>query len=671
MKDFVFAFCWWLMLLGLGGVLFPLGLSLFGDFWDKGWIFTKSLAILLLSYLVFTGGVLHWLPFSREGILLVVLFLALVNFFLFQKSRKKREKTKWWRVGISELVFTLAFFFWVWIRGFQPEIRGLEKFMDFGFVNSILRSRWFPPQDMWFAGKPINYYYFGHFQSAVLIKLLGIKPAVGYNLALATIFAFVFGGSFSLVSNWFFLGEKRARKIKREILVAGLISSLLLCLGGNFHPPIYVLKEGVKKYWYPDATRFIGYHPNNPQDKTIHEFPAYSFVVADLHGHLNNLPTVILFLAFLTLFAFEKKRRRLWGWLGFLLAVMYMSNSWDFPIYGALYALVSGLLFNQEKKGRFWRQWLIEGSKVLLVAIVFTLPFSLYFKPMGKGIGLVHAHSLWWQLLVLWGFFWVVTVSFWWWWKRQKRASFLPSDWLVLGMTVWATGLIFIPEVVYLKDIYIAEYHRANTMFKLVYQAFVLYALSAGYIVLRLKRKTKGKEKFLFLLLFFLGFSGQMIYPFLAIKGYYGPLRTSRWQGLDGESFLSRYYPDDYQGIKWLRENLSGQPVVLEAPGDSYTDSGRVSVFTGFPTVQGWIVHEWLWRGDYSFPHQRTEDVDAIYRTDNLSLAREQLKKYHVQYIFVGEMERRRYPHLEEKDFSLLGEEVFSFGKTKIYRVFK
>jgi len=78
-----------------------------------------------------------------------------------------------------------------------------------------------------------------------------------------------------------------------------------------------------------------------------------------------------------------------------------------------------------------------------------------------------------------------------------------------------------------------------------------------------------------------------------------------------------------------------------------------------------------LWRGDYSFPHQRTEDVDAIYRTDNLSLAREQLKKYHVQYIFVGEMERRRYPHLEEKDFSLLGEEVFSFGKTKIYRVFK
>jgi len=62
MKDFVFAFCWWLMLLGLGGVLFPLGLSLFGDFWDKGWIFTKSLAILLLSYLVFTGGVLHWLP---------------------------------------------------------------------------------------------------------------------------------------------------------------------------------------------------------------------------------------------------------------------------------------------------------------------------------------------------------------------------------------------------------------------------------------------------------------------------------------------------------------------------------------------------------------------------------------------------------------------------------
>ena len=44
-------------------------------------------------------------------------------------------------------------------------------------------------------------------------------------------------------------------------------------------------------YWYPNATRFI-YH-------TIHEFPIYSWTVADLHGHVLDIPFVLLTIAFL------------------------------------------------------------------------------------------------------------------------------------------------------------------------------------------------------------------------------------------------------------------------------------------------------------------------------------------------------------------------------------
>src|SRR5258708_38797604 len=33
----------------------------------------------------------------------------------------------------------------------SPDIHGLEKYMDYGFVNSILRSQYFPPKDMWFT----------------------------------------------------------------------------------------------------------------------------------------------------------------------------------------------------------------------------------------------------------------------------------------------------------------------------------------------------------------------------------------------------------------------------------------------------------------------------------------------------------------------------------------
>ncbi|MFR4430782.1 MAG: DUF2298 domain-containing protein [Blautia faecis] len=37
-----------------------------------------------------------------------------------------------------------------------------EKYMDFGFMQAMMRST-LPAQDMWYAGKPFNYYYGGQY----------------------------------------------------------------------------------------------------------------------------------------------------------------------------------------------------------------------------------------------------------------------------------------------------------------------------------------------------------------------------------------------------------------------------------------------------------------------------------------------------------------------------
>ena len=56
----------------------------------------------------------------------------------------------------------------------------------------------------------------------------------------------------------------------------------------------------------------------------------------------------------------------------------------------------------------------------------------------------------------------------------------------------------------------------------------------------------------------------------------------------------------------WLNDNVNGQPVVLEASGDSYKDyDNRVSAMTGLSTVLGWYVHEWLWRNNLEEENQR------------------------------------------------------------------
>lgn len=164
------------------------------------------------------------------------------------------------------------------------------------------------------------------------------------------------------------------------------------------------------------------------------------------------------------------------------------------------------------------------------------------------------------------------------------------------------------------------------------------------------------------------------IYPIFSIRSYFDSLRT--YKGLDGAAWLAEQYPDDYQAIEWLNNNVTMQqrnnatmPVIIEADGDSYTDSARISAFTGLASVIGWPVHEWLWRGTYDVVAPRREEVRQVYESQNLDETRAILAKYNVSYIVVGAGERQKYPTLFESKFSQLGRVVFASGGTTIYLV--
>lgn len=693
-SDLILIGYWWLMFLLLGLITFPLVSRILNIFFDKGWIASKVFSWILLSFIIFIFGYFHILPFTQSGIFFVIL-LILFGVILISKKRGLRRYLQIIRENAKIFIFEEILLFsclavWSLIRGFQPNIEGLEKFMDFGFVNSILRSEFFPPQDMWFAGESINYYYFGHLQAAVVTKLSGIDSAYTYNLLLGTIFAFAFTLTFSLSANLVNLlreANSSLKKIgKKEILVAGLISAMLLTIGGNLHSTYYATIKGESdSYWYPDATRFIGYNPNNPNDKTIHEFPIYSFVVADLHGHMNDIPTVLLYLSVLVAFlaaigkkAEKNKELKYFVFtLSLCLAAMYMTNSWDFPIYGGVLALAIFLVLVDKEKGkvdymRLFKSLLSYGIPILFLSIVFALPFAFEFSPMTEGVGFVNARSLFWQLFILWGFFLFYSVSFliFAFWQLKNKKKLLTGDNFIISLLIISIILLVIPEIIYVKDIYITEYHRANTMFKLVYQSFVMFALAGGYILIRLKGFLRHKRylQILFTLIFLVGFAGHMNYISYAIKGYYGELKPERYKGLYGLNFLNSN-KDDYEAILWLKENVKEQSVVLEAVGDSYTMFNRVSSMTGLPTVEGWIVHEWLWRGGYDEPSARQADVKLIYEGEDEGVAEYLLKKYQVEYVFLGELEKEKYPSLVKNRFEELGEEVFSSGETKIYRL--
>jgi hypothetical protein len=99
--------------------------------------------------------------------------------------------------------------------------------------------------------------------------------------------------------------------------ISGLLAGAGVCIAGSMHYPIYKWiipayqkLKGIEptRYWFPDATRYIGYNPETT-DKTIHEFPAYSFVLGDLHAHVINIPFVLTMLALILCFVSKSVSR--------------------------------------------------------------------------------------------------------------------------------------------------------------------------------------------------------------------------------------------------------------------------------------------------------------------------------------------------------------------------
>jgi len=710
------ALTWYFSLFILGLIFVPLTKKIFGKFFlDFGYPFSKTLALLFLTYTAFVLGIFKILPFSQSNLIFVLFILAILNICLIFKTKGPIQRKTIFLVLFEEVFFLTSFIFWTFIRGQEPSIRGLEKFMDFGFINSILRSRYFPPLDIWLSadlahpqGYPINYYYFGHLVGSLLIKLTGFNPAVGYNLILSTIFALATTQTFSLVINIclkYMSGVKKwvlNKSTFLKIIFFGILGSFIVNLGGNLHT-IYVFSKGYSndspvpfwqilseynpsKYWYPNATRFIPF--------TIHEFPSYSYVVADLHGHVFDIPFVLLTLIIIFLLFIKASNHKLNNFrsmiinsvfLGFLTAVHYMTNAFDGPIYILLTLIVFAILLG------FTRQLFLCAIILIASFLLFSAPLTLHFSPFIGGIGvncspefLTNIGKLGpflfikdncqisplWMLFVLWGFFFINFILFLFVkylthhaLNKQQEAI---NNFMFLLFSL-GTFFLLIPEFFYIKDIYPAHF-RANTMFKLGYQAFIMMGIASTITFFQIKNLDRLKS-ILPTLIFIFFFFFVAIYPSFSVPSYYGQL--NRPVELNGSLWLSSVYHQDKEIADYLNDKIKGQPVILEAQGDSYTDFERISAFTGLPTIAGWWVHEWLWRGSPDIVGKRIPDVVTIYESHDINKTKELLKKYHVQYVIISKMERQKYSNLFEEKFLTLGRLIFksSDGSGALYQL--
>ena len=712
---------WYLLALVLGAAAMPLTGRLFRRFRDRGWMFSKVTAIAVSGFLTWFLVAVKIIKFTTMTCIVVTLVCAAASLILYCREQKAGFECIPFAhldlVYAEELLFFAAFLFWTYFAGFHPAAYGTEKFMDYGFMEAMMRSKTLPATDLWYSQGKINYYYGGQYFAVFLTKLSGAKVELTYNLMRTFVAGLAFAMPFSLVHQMVTdrLGKTGSRWKKALPSVTGILAGISVSIAGNMHyvvygqiiPFIQKLKgEEVSSYWFPDATRYIGFNPD-VEDKTIHEFPCYSFVLGDLHAHVVDIMFVLLLLGFL--YAWMKKvrttelsgesmsRREFWKKqllmpqllaTGALLGMFHWTNYWDFVIYfvvtcgAALFMNIIG------QKGKI--RWALgvtaaQAAEILILATVIILPFTLQFDTsnMVQGIALAQHHSLPHQLLVLWGLPGILTILFvvsllieklrg----AEQKSLYHLLTsirlpDLFAVLMGLCAIGLVLIPELVYVRDIYENGNARANTMFKLTYQAYIMFGMTMIYAIFRLL--IIGKNKILkvlaFIGLFFFvwtcGYFGN------SVHSWFGEVwKPSQYKGLNATAFLETNFPEDVNGIRWLKENISDAPVVLEANGDSYSEYERVSAMTGLPTIMGWYVHEWLWRGNLSDLNAKIEEIQEIYTSTDETRVKELLEEYNVSYIFVGSCERNKYGADMNNDLlKSLGEVVFQDSEYPTYIV--
>lgn len=256
---------------------------------------------------------------------------------------------------------------------------------------------------------------------------------------------------------------------------------------------------------------------------------------------------------------------------------------------------------------------------------------------------------------------------------------------LALGFALAGFGLAFLVEFVVIG----ADLGRMNTFFKFYMQSWVLLSLAAGLALADLCETGLPRLARRFFIPLFAATSliALAYLPFAIYGRAHTRFDPAAAPSLDGEAFLANAVyeiegqkirlADDYRLIRWLREHTAADDTLLEAQLPEYRWGGRISVFTGHPTVLGYRHHQSQQKPMPALGEAielRKQNVKAIYESEDGNTALKALHHYGVRYVIIGGTERAVYPATGLAKFALLAvqgklEPVFRSGDDVIYRV--
>jgi len=238
----------------------------------------------------------------------------------------------------------------------------------------------------------------------------------------------------------------------------------------------------------------------------------------------------------------------------------------------------------------------------------------------------------------------------------------------------------------------VGDIGRMNTIFKLYLQAWMMFAVSAAAALgwlLPVIFTWKPKWRNTFQVGSYLLLASAFLFTLTGTTDKISDrMNPDAPHSLDSMEYMNHSQlwdgqvmelREDYRAIRWMQDNVIGSPVIVEANCTEYRWCTRFTINTGLPNVVGWNWHQRQQRGIFSIQVQdRVNEVGTFYNTTDIQSAVNFLKKYDVQYIIVGQLERNVYPILPElpdglakfKEYDgMYWKAVYQDANTTIYEV--
>lgn len=651
----------WYALLFLGGMAgFYLTRPLFSEAriaWAAARLFGFGLPAFLAWYVGLAGS---------PGWVWVSLPFLLVGAFLAAPALRKE------RAAVVELEVVGFAVFWMLavLRAPTWAVTGTEKPMDLAILASLMRPGPLPPEDPWFAGYALPYYYWGFVPWAFPARVSGFFPDEVFNLLVPTLASLTAQLAYAWARSW---------GLARPWAGAAAAASVFLGTADGWWQ-LFAGKAGffTSNLW--EASRGIRH--------TITEFPLFTFHLGDLHPHLLCQPWVLL--AVLAWHSLSPLHR---GWRVLLRAWVFgvaaATNPWTVPFLGLGVFLLSLAVCEKRISAA------LETVGTCLAAVVLFFPAWANLPAAASGIGLVHTPTTVTEIArVLLPALWpLVVVSLWLvhhrhrllgvplaglgfvvvgvvtgrplvalavllgvavLWRAFEEPSWRPASFLVGACLLALIGM----EVFYVKDPYGPDWYRMNTVFKTL--SFVFLMLPVPSLWLLAQGKTPGwRRPWIWAVL-----------PWFLALPQLATVTRGAWPLPASFAGLHWMAPGEAEAARFLHRNV-GSDVLVEAVGDAYSDAARMSASSGVPAVLGWENHEGLWRPPEFGPliAQRRDTVHALYRCPDPACVQSLAQALGASLLVVGSVERRLYPELNEEALRQAGQVLFSMGEVTIVRL--